>query len=260
MTAHAFGVDIGGSGVKGAPVDVSTGELVGERVRIPTPQPATPRAVAKVVGQIIEQVAERTGDDAIENLAEMPVGITVPAIVSHGVTRSAANIDKKWIDAPAEEIFADVLGRPVTILNDADAAGYAEVYYGAAQGESGLVIVTTLGTGIGSALVYHGQLIPNIELGHLEIDGFDAEKRAAASVRTKEDLSWKAYTKRLQRFYSKVEFLFSPDLFVVGGGISRHSDKFLPQLDLRARIVPAQLFNQAGIVGAARFAHDAPAG
>jgi len=248
MSALAFGIDIGGSGIKGAPVDLITGEFLLDRVRIPTPQPSTPKAVAKTVAQILAEF----GDD----VQDLPVGITVPCVVSTGITRTAANIDKKWIDYPAAEVFEDIIGRKITLLNDADAAGLAEIYYGAAQGESGLVIVTTLGTGIGSAIIYDGVLVPNSELGHLEIDGFAAEKRAAASARTKEDLSWSAYTKRLQRYYSTLEFLFSPDLIVVGGGISRSSDKFLPNLHLRSRIIPAKLRNRAGIVGAARYAAE----
>jgi polyphosphate glucokinase len=245
---HAFGIDIGGSGIKGAPVDLSIGDLVGERHRLVTPQPATPKAVARTVKKVIAHFGA-----AAESL---PVGITLPAVVTHGQTRSAANIDKKWIDAPAVEIFTDVLERPVTILNDADAAGLAEVYYGAAQGNDGLVVVTTLGTGIGSAIIYKGVLIPNSELGHLEIDGFEAEKRASAGVKANEDLSWPTYIERLQRYYSHVEFLFWPDLFVVGGGVSRNAAKFLPFLDLRTPIVPATLRNRAGIVGAAWAAAD----
>ncbi|MDR0284058.1 MAG: ROK family protein [Propionibacteriaceae bacterium] len=248
MAELAFGVDIGGSGVKGAPVDLVTGECTAERVRIPTPQPSTPKAVAKTVAQVLAEF----GDAA----AGLAVGITVPCVVTHGITRSAANIDKKWIDYAAADVLADILGRPITLMNDADAAGLAEVYYGAAQGQAGLVIVTTLGTGIGTAMIYDGVLIPNSELGHLEIDGFDAEKRAAASARTEEDLNWNTYIKRLQRYYEVLEALFTPDLFVVGGGISRNSEKFLPFLRLRAPIVPAKLRNQAGIVGAARFAHE----
>ncbi|MDR1450690.1 MAG: ROK family protein [Propionibacteriaceae bacterium] len=240
---YAFGIDIGGSGIKGAPVDLSAGSLAGERCRLATPQPATPKAVAKTVKKVIASF----GDKA----ETLPVGITIPAVVTHGLTRSAANIDKKWIDAPASDIFAEVLERPVTILNDADAAGLAEVYYGAARGNDELVIVTTLGTGIGSAIVYKGILLPNSELGHLEIDGFEAEKRASAGVKTNEDLSWPAYIERLQRYYSHVESLFWPDLFVVGGGVSRNASKFLPFLELRTPIVPAVLRNQAGIVGAA---------
>jgi polyphosphate glucokinase len=246
--AHAFGIDIGGSGIKGAPVDLAVGDLAGERHRLVTPQPATPKAVARTVKKVIAHF----GADA----ETLPVGITVPAVVTRGYTRSAANIDKKWIDAPAAEIFTDVLERPVTILNDADAAGLAEVCYGAAKDVDGLVIVTTLGTGIGSAMVYRGVLIPNSELGHLEIDGFAAEKRASAGVKTKEDLSWHDYIERLRRYYSRVEFLFWPDLIVVGGGISRQAQKFLPYLNLRTPIVPAALRNRAGIVGAARVAAD----
>jgi polyphosphate glucokinase len=177
-------------------------------------------------------------------------------VVTTGVTRSAANIDKKWIDYQAEDLFSHTMGRPVTLLNDADAAGLAEAYYGSAKGHPGLVIVTTLGTGIGSAMINNGVLVPNSELGHLEIDGFDAEKRAAASIRTNEDLSWPAYIKRWQRFYETLEALFTPDLLVVGGGISRDSEMFLPYLKLRAPIVPARLRNQAGIVGAARYAAE----
>ena len=244
--SEAIGIDIGGSGVKGAPVDLTTGELMAERVRIPTPQPSTPKAVAKTVAQVLAEF----GDD----VKDMPIGVTVPCVVTSGVTRTAANIDKKWIDYPAAEVISESVGRPVTLLNDADAAGLAEIYYGAAQGQGGLVIVTTLGTGIGSAIIYNGVLVPNSELGHLEIDGFPAEKRAAASIRTAEDLSWARYAKRLQQYYSTLEFLFSPDLFVVGGGISRNSDKYLPLLKLRTLIVPAQLRNQAGIVGAAKYA------
>ncbi|MDR0849402.1 MAG: ROK family protein [Propionibacteriaceae bacterium] len=247
MTDLAFGIDIGGSGVKGAPVDIATGESTAARVRIPTPQPATPSAVAKTVRDVL---------DSFDLPSDVAVGVTVPAVVHNGVTRSAANIDKKWINAPAQDIVSDACGRPITLLNDADAAGLAETYYGAAQGQPGLVIVTTLGTGIGSALIYNGILVPNSELGHIEIDGMAAEKRAAASIRTAEDLSWNAYIKRLQTYYSTLEFLFSPDLFVVGGGISKSSEKFLPFLDLRTPIVPAQLRNQAGIVGAAMYAHQ----
>lgn len=249
MSTLAFGVDIGGSGVKGAPVDLLTGELVADRVRIPTPQPSTPRAVAQVVAEVVAAFPDVPAD--------LPIGITVPAVVKHGVTLSAANIDKKWVDCPAQDLMDTVIGRPTIVMNDGDAAGLAETYYGAARGETGLVIVTTLGTGIGSALIYDGVLVPNSELGHLEIDGFEAEKRAAASIRESEDLSWGRYAKRLQRYYGTLDFLFSPDLFVVGGGISRHADKFLPQLKLNCPIVVAQLRNQAGIVGAARFAFEA---
>jgi polyphosphate glucokinase len=245
---HAFGIDIGGSGIKGAPVDLDLGDLSAERYRIETPQPATPKAVAKTVRSIIDHFGADTTD--------LPVGVTIPAVVQRGITRSAANIDKKWIDAPAVEILTQLIERPVTLLNDADAAGLAEVYYGAAKGNNGLVLMTTLGTGIGTAIIYRGVLIPNSELGHLEIDGFDAERRASAGTRTNEGLSWPEYVERLQRYYSHVESLLWPDLFVVGGGISRSAAKFLPKLDLRTPIVPAELRNRAGIVGAALAAAD----
>ena len=241
-----LGIDIGGSGIKGALVDLSTGEVVGERFRLDTPADSTPANVAEVVAQVVDHFADQLGDG--------PIGVTFPAIVQHGVTLSAANVDHSWIDAPAERILAERLGRPVVLVNDADAAGIAEAKYGAAKDAAGLVIVTTLGTGIGTALIHDGVLIPNAELGHIEIDGVDAESRAAASVKTKEGLSYAEYTPRLQRYYSTLEKLLSPDLFVVGGGISRKSEKFLPKLSLRTPIVPAELRNQAGIVGAAWLA------
>ena len=248
MAKVALGIDIGGSGIKGALVDLDAGDFATERIRIETPKESTPANVAAVVGQIVEQFAEQLGDG--------PIGVTIPAIVQHGVTLSAANIHPSWVNSPAEKIFEDALGRDVVLVNDADAAGFAEVKFGAAKDHPGLVIITTLGTGIGSAIVYRGMLIPNSELGHLEIDGHDAEKRAAASIRTKEGLSWDEYVPRLQRYYETVEFLFSPDLFVVGGGVSKKSDKYLPKLKLRTEIVPAQLQNRAGIIGAAYLAID----
>src|SRR3712207_572260 len=211
---HPFGVDCGGSGIKGAPVDTATGEFAAERKRIETPQPATPQAVADVVAQLV---------DRPDVAPEAPIGVTVPGIVRHGVVRSAANIDHSWIGIDADELFTERLGRPVTVVNDADAAGYAEALLGAAKGREGLVVVTTLGTGIGSALIHDGVLVPNAELGHLEIDGHDAETRAANGVREREDLSWEEWARRLTRYYGVVEQLLSPDLFVVGGGVSKHA-------------------------------------
>lgn len=243
-----LGIDIGGSGIKGALVDLAAGDFATDRVRIPTPEKSTPAALADVVAEIVAQFADQMGDG--------PIGVTVPAVVTHGVTRSAANIHKSWIDAPAEQIFEDRLGRDVVLVNDADAAGVAEVKYGAAKDNDGLVMVTTLGTGIGSALIYHGVLVPNTELGHLEIDGYDAEKRAAASVRTAENLSYDEYVPRLQRYYETLEALFWPDLIVVGGGVSKHAEKFLPKLKLKTPIVPAVLMNKAGIIGAAALAAE----
>jgi polyphosphate glucokinase len=244
-----LGIDIGGTGIKGAPVDLNIGEFSTDRLRIDTPKKSTPKNVAAVVAEIVEHFLPIIGPDG-------PIGITVPAVVTHGQTRSAANIDKSWIDCQAEKIFEDQLGRDIYLMNDADAAGVAEVQYGAAKGHPGLVLLTTLGTGIGSALVYRGVLIPNSELGHLEIDGHDAESRAAASVKEKQGLSYDEYVPRLQRYYERVEALFWPDLIVVGGGVSKKADKFLPKLKLKTEIVPAKLLNSAGIVGAAWLAQD----
>ncbi len=243
-----LGIDIGGSGIKGAPVDLKTGEFTEERLRIETPEDSTPENVAKVVAEIVEHFADTIGDG--------PLGIDIPAVVTHGVTRSAANIDKSWIDCDAAKIFEDTLQRSIYLVNDADAAGVAEVHYGAAADHTGLVLVSTLGTGIGSALIYRGVLIPNSELGHIEIDGHDAETRAASSVKEDKDLSWKEYIPRVQRYFEVVEALFWPDLIVVGGGISKKSEKFLPELKLNAPIVPAKLLNTAGIVGSAWLAAD----
>jgi len=245
---RGFGIDIGGSGIKGAPVDLDGGFFAAERLRIPTPTPSTPGAVADVVAQVVEGFDDETGDEAI--------GVTFPAIILHGVAKSAANVDRSWIDTDVDALFTARLGRKVHVVNDADAAGVAEARFGAAKGVNGVVIVCTLGTGIGSALLLDGRLVPNTELGHLEIDGYDAESRAADSIREKEALSWEKWASRLQTYFSTLEKLFSPDLFVVGGGVSKKSAKFLPLLDLRANIVPAQLLNDAGIIGAAVLATE----
>jgi polyphosphate glucokinase len=245
MTAHPLGIDFGGSGIKGAPVDLADGELAADRVRIPTPQPATPQAVAEVVRELLDRFPDHAGS---------AIGVTVPGVVRHGVVSSAANIDHAWIGTDADALFTEVLGRDVHVVNDADAAGVAEARYGAAKGVDGVVLVTTLGTGIGSALVVDGQLVPNTELGHLEIDGYDAESRAAASAREREELSWEDWAHRLTRYYRTLEMLFSPDLFVVGGGVSKKSERFLPLIEVATPMVPATLLNTAGIVGAAALA------
>jgi polyphosphate glucokinase len=247
-TGPVLGIDIGGTGVKGAPVDLATGDFVADRLKIPTPKPATPEAVADVVARIAEHFADSMGDAVI--------GIAIPAVCQHGVARSAANIDPSWVDTDVDALFTERLGRPVHVVNDADAAGVAEVQFGVARDVPGVVILTTLGTGIGSAILLDGKLMPNSELGHLEIDGEDAEHRAAQSAKERENLSYAHWAKRLQRYYSRVENLLWPDLFVVGGGISKSSDKFLPLLDLRTPIVPAKLRNSAGIVGAAWLAYE----
>jgi len=238
-----FGVDIGGSGVKGAPVDLDSAALTGDRVRLPTPRPSTPDAVVAVVAEIVRS-AGWSG----------PLGVTVPAVVTHGITRTAANIDRSWIGADAGRLLREATGCEVTVVNDADAAGYAEARFGAAQGHRGIVLVTTLGTGIGTALIYDGRLVPNTELGHIEVGGEDAEHRASDAARDADGLSWEKWAKRLQRYYRTLEKLFWPDLFVVGGGVSKKADKFLPLLDLQTPIVPAALRNEAGIVGAALLA------
>jgi polyphosphate glucokinase len=244
-----FGIDFGGSGIKGAPVDLESGDFAAERERIPTPQPSTPDAVAGVLAELLARFPESEG----------PVGVTVPGVVRHGVVHSAANIDPTWLGADADALFTKATGRDVHVVNDADAAGLAEVRYGAARGRNGLVIVTTLGTGIGSALVYDGVLVPNSELGHLEIDSHVAEKRAANSVRENEDLSWEEWAERLTTYYRTLEKLFSPDLLVVGGGVSKKAANYLPLLDLDTEIVPATLRNKAGIVGAALYAVEGAA-
>lgn len=245
-----LGIDVGGSGIKGAPVDLDAGDFAADRIRIPTPAKSTPGNIASVVGEIIAQFKDVIGDS--------PVGLTFPAPVVHGKVPFIANLHQKWAGLQADEFFQDKLGRKITLVNDADAAGLAEVHFGAAQGNPGLVILTTLGTGIGSAVIYRGVLIPNAELGHLELAGYDAEKRAASSIKDKEKLSYKEWaTKRLQPYYSHVEMLFSPDLFVVGGGVSRDWEQFGPLLKLNTPIIPAKLRNRAGIIGAAIAAQDA---
>lgn len=242
MSTHAIGIDIGGTGMKAGLVDLATGEMVGDRVRVATPHGGHPKDIVRVTGEIIDTL----GADG-----DTPVGVAFPSSIHHGVTMLAANISQEWIGFEAEKYFEKKLNRDITFVNDADAAGFAEVRFGAAKDQNGLVIMTTLGTGIGSALIYNGVLIPNAELGHLEIDGHDAETRASAVVRERKGLSYEEWALRLQRYYEHVEMLFSPELFIVGGGVSKSHEKFLPLLDLRTPIVPATLLNRAGILGAA---------
>jgi polyphosphate glucokinase len=243
-----LGIDIGGTGIKGAPVDTRSGQLLADRHRILTPHPATPDAVSNVVAELA-RFFEWTG----------PSGATFPAIVKHGIAYSAANVDPSWIGTNAAQLFTEAFGGEVTVINDADAAGLAEVTFGAGKGRGGVVIMITLGTGIGSALFVDGTLVPNTELGHLKMGKKDAEQRAAESVREDENLSWKEWSARLDEYLLMVEALFSPDLFIVGGGISKKAEKFLPRLKVQTEIVPAQLLNEAGIVGAA-LAHAQRAG
>ncbi|MDO5495427.1 MAG: ROK family protein [bacterium] len=241
----AFGIDIGGSGIKGAPVDLTTGELIGSRKRIPTPEKSTPDAVAEICAEVLASF-DVDGDT--------PVGVSLPGPVRHGEVLFMANLHKDWKGTNSDDLMTRALGRPVRTVNDADAAGYAEVAYGAAKDKMGTVIVTTLGTGIGSAVIVDGVLVPNTELGHLEIDGHNAESRAASSARDREDLSFKQWAKRLTTYYAHLEMLFSPDLFVVGGGVSKEHAEFLHLVKVKTPMVPAALRNTAGIVGAARLA------
>lgn len=246
-----IGIDVGGTGVKGGIVDLEVGDLVGERFRIPTPKPATPEAVATVISQIVEELQSREGAPAPES----PIGVIVPSIVKDGVTLLAANIDPSWVGADIVRLLTSTLQRPVAALNDADGAGLAETVYGAGKGVTGTVLVMTLGTGIGSALIVNGTLIPNAELGHLELHGHDAESRASASARERDELSFKKWaTQRLQPYFEHVEMLFTPSLFIIGGGVSKKSEKFLPLLNLNTPLKVAQLRNNAGIVGAALWA------
>ncbi|WP_031163764.1 polyphosphate--glucose phosphotransferase [Streptomyces durhamensis] len=238
-----FGVDIGGSGIKGAPVDLDRGALAQERRKVLTPHPATPDGVAEGVKQVVDHFGW-TG----------PVGLTFPGVVTGGATvRTAANVDRSWIDTDARALFSGKLGGlPVTVVNDADAAGVAEMQFGAGRGRRGTVILLTFGTGIGSAVFTDGVLVPNTELGHLELGGHDAERRASSKAKDDHDLSWQQWARRVQKYLAHVEMLFSPELFVIGGGVSRKSDKFLHFIEgVEAEIVPAQLQNDAGIVGAA---------
>jgi polyphosphate glucokinase len=246
VSTHAIGIDIGGTGIKGAIVDLEAGTLITERFKVPTPDGGEPDDIVAEVVKMIDGM----GDAA----AGLPVGVCFPAVVIHGVTMSAANVSKKWIGLEAEKLFEKNLKRDITFINDADAAGVAEVRYGAAKDRKDLVILTTLGTGIGSAIIYNGLLVPNTELGHLEIDGHDAESKAAYSAKERDDLDWKHWAKRLQRYYDTIDKLFSPDLIVVGGGVSKNADDFIPLLKLRPEIIPAVLRNNAGIIGSAAMA------
>ena len=251
MTARlAIGVDVGGSGVKVAAVDVETGRLIGSRLRVATPNPSTPSAVVTAIARLVAEV-EREVD-----AAGVPVGVGVPSVVLHGVTRTAANIDAGWIGFAAEEALAAEVGRPVTVVNDADAAGIAEMRFGAGQGSHGVVFVLTLGTGLGSGMFVDGRLVPNTELGHMEIRGRDAERRSAAAARVRRGLSWKAWAADLDEHLRAIESLFWPTLMIIGGGVSKNAERFLPRLTVRTPIVPAVLLNDAGIVGAAIAAEE----
>jgi polyphosphate glucokinase len=235
-----LGIDVGGSGIKGAPVDIATGELTAERFRIKTPDGAEPEPVAEAVAEIAKSF-NWSG----------PIGIGFPAPIKAGITMMAANVSEKWVGTNADDLFTKITGCDCTMINDADAAGLAEMEFGAGRGQPGTVIMITLGTGIGTAIFYRGKLLPNTEFGHLEMKGRDAEHRASDAVRQREDLSWKKYAKRLNRYLEEMEKLFWPDLFIVGGGISKKSEKYIPLLTINTPVIPAQFLNEAGIVGAA---------
>jgi len=246
MSKKAVGIDIGGTGIKGALVSTKTGELRSERIKLGTPVGGEPEAIAEVVREIAA---------AVDDKPERSLGICFPAVVKHGITQSAANVSDRWIGLDADELFSNTLNRHVHVINDADAAGVAEVKFGAGRKRSGLTVMTTLGTGIGSALFYNGVLIPNAELGHLEIEGVDYETRASFAAMERDQLSFEEWAERLQLYYSTLEKLLTPDLFIVGGGVSKSHEQFLPLLKLKTEIVPAALQNSAGIIGAAALAY-----
>ena len=246
MADKAVGIDIGGTGIKGAIVDVSTGKLLSDRVKLPTPEGGEPDDIVLTVQEVLKKLGSPD--------KKLPIGLCFPAVVVKGRTLSAANVSKKWIGLEAEKLFEKGLDRDITFVNDADAAGYAESLYGAAEKNKGLVILTTLGTGIGTAIIYKGVLIPNAELGHLQLEGVDWETKAAYSAKERENLSWEEWAVRLQKYYDVLVALFHPDLFIVGGGVSKQYKDFLPLLRLDTPIVPATLRNNAGILGAAALA------
>jgi polyphosphate glucokinase len=240
-----LGIDIGGSGIKGAPVDTGTGEMLVERIRIPTPDPAKPKEVAGVVAELAGRFQWHG-----------PIGCGFPAVIRGGVALTAANIDPKWVGTNAASLFSQVAHCPVRVINDADAAGLAEMTFGAGRGRLGTVLLCTLGTGIGTALFTDGKLLPNTELGHLKIRGRDAEHRAADSIRKEKELSWKRWAKRLDEYLLEMERLFWPELIILGGGVIKEYEKFLSRLTVKAEVLPAQLLNDAGIVGAALAAQS----
>jgi len=237
---QVLGIDVGGSGIKGAPVDTKTGKLLAERIRIKTPKGADPQPVADVAAEIAHAFNWQA-----------PIGIGFPAPIKGGVALMAANVSPKWVGTNADDLFTKTTGCDCTMINDADAAGLAEMKFGAGKGQPGTVIMITLGTGIGTAIFYRGNLLPNTEFGHLEMNGKDAEHRASDAVRQRDELSWKKYAKRLNKYLLQMEKLFWPDLFIIGGGISKESEKYIPLLKVTAPVIPAQFLNEAGIVGAA---------
>jgi len=240
-----LGIDIGGSGIKGAIVDTTDGLVIGERFRIPTPSPATPLAVAGATRMLVEHFAW-----------ERPIGVGFPAVIRNGVSLTAANVDKAWIGTDVQALLRETCGRPAVVANDADVAGLAEMRLGAGRGAQGVVLTVTLGTGIGTALFVDGKLVPNTELGHLELHGQDAELLASDAARERDDLNWKRWAKRVDDYLHMLHRYFWPELIIVGGGVSKKHEKFLPRLTVETRVVPAELRNHAGIVGAALLAAE----
>jgi polyphosphate glucokinase len=238
-----LGIDVGGTGIKGAPVNLDTGELAYERYRLPTPESARPEEVADTINELVTHFTWKG-----------PIGMGFPAAVQNGIVRTAANIHKSWIGTNAAALFSDRTGCSSYVVNDADAAGLAEMAFGAGRGVNGLVMMITVGTGIGTALFVDGILVPNTELGHIEIRGKDAERRSSDAVRQRKELSWEKWAGQLSEHLERLEDLFWPDLYIIGGGVSKSSEKFFPYLKVRTPLVVAQLLNQAGIVGAAMYA------
>jgi polyphosphate glucokinase len=250
----AVGVDVGGSGIKVAVVDVDRGTLVGPRLRVATPQPSSPESVVPAIVRTVKRAIKEAAIGATSS--QIPVGVGMPSVVIDGVTKSAANIDAAWVDYDLGSHLRQALKARIEVLNDADAAGLAEMRFGAGVGERGVVFVLTLGTGLGSGMFNDGVLVPNTELGHMEIRGRDAERRSAAIARTRRGLSWKAWASDLDEHLHAIDKLFWPNLIILGGGVSKNADKFIPRLTVRPRVVPATLRNDAGIVGAAMAAAE----
>jgi polyphosphate glucokinase len=242
----AIGIDVGGSGIKAAVVDVDEGRFVSERVRIATPNPATPDAVIASIGRIVRRLAKASGLDP-----RTPVGVGLPGVTMANTLKSAANIDPGWVDFPVVERMRKATSRPVSIVNDADAAGIAEMRFGVGKDQQGVVIFLTLGTGVGSGVFVDGILVPNTEFGQMEIRGRPAERRSAAAARVRRGLSWKAWSQDLDEHLHRIDDLMWPNLMILGGGVSKNADKFIPRLTIRCPVVPAQLRNDAGIIGAA---------
>jgi polyphosphate glucokinase len=247
----AFGVDVGGSGIKAAIVDVATGEMHSERLRVPTPQPSTPDKVSASIGRLVRRLAK-----SAEVSSDAPVGVGLPGVAIDGRLKTAANIDPAWVDYPIADRLSKSLKRRVVIVNDADAAGIAEMRFGVGAGKPGTVIFLTLGTGVGSGVFVDGTLVPNTEFGQMEIRGRPAERRSASAARTRRGLSWKAWAQDLDEHLQRIADLMWPTLFILGGGVSKNADKFVPRLTVRTPVVPAQLRNDAGIIGAAIVAVD----